>query len=287
MTPATKLLCFGFLPQVHITMSRLCVHRCMHPVHSISETFELLQWNHDCVHPPGGGFPPTTGDHVRTPGSTQRRTHSAPPHQTFSSGNKCNLLRDKFRRAIFGTPTFWAPPRPPTPTTSPSSRGTIGQIRSGHFWCPHFWVPDPPPPISFDVSLPLAPPPPPPSATGQPPRPCATPPPPPCATPNVSGNGNGKYARACTLTWAGARASRLNGSLSPHRLAGTAPDQTSLAAAVFHASAVLHGSDPGDVGMFNCSRRCLGRPQAGMHWKGGGVAPPPPAHPACAQPPSP
>ena len=51
ITPATKSLCFGFLPQVHITTSRLYVHRCMHPVHSISETFELLQWNHDCVQP--------------------------------------------------------------------------------------------------------------------------------------------------------------------------------------------------------------------------------------------
>ena len=50
MTPATKSFCFGFLPQAHITMSRFSVHRCMHPVHSIPKTVELLQWNHDCVH---------------------------------------------------------------------------------------------------------------------------------------------------------------------------------------------------------------------------------------------
>ena len=50
---AAKSFCFGFLPQVHVTMSRLSVHRCMHPVHSISKTFELLQWNHDCVHTQG------------------------------------------------------------------------------------------------------------------------------------------------------------------------------------------------------------------------------------------
>ena len=30
-------------------MSRLYVLRCMHPVHSISEIFEVLQWNHDCA----------------------------------------------------------------------------------------------------------------------------------------------------------------------------------------------------------------------------------------------
>ena len=49
MTPATKSLCFSFLPQVHTTESRLYVHRCRHPVHSISESFDLLQRNNDCA----------------------------------------------------------------------------------------------------------------------------------------------------------------------------------------------------------------------------------------------
>ena len=110
MTPATNF-CFGFLPQVHIIMSRFSVHRCMHPVHSISKTFKLLQWNHDCVQfprlsPISPYFPPIP---------------AVFPRSSFSSGNLSGNLSVGFGEKGPGpapSPPHPSPHRTPPPHIS-------------------------------------------------------------------------------------------------------------------------------------------------------------------------
>ena len=89
-------------------------------------------------------IPSSNTERVRTPGGTNRHTHSAlnPPHPLCSSTTQGGISTAEKRRGR------GLPPPPPPPKDSPRRpRFQSGKnIDLGHFWNTNFWVPAPPAP---------------------------------------------------------------------------------------------------------------------------------------------
>ena len=64
--PATEF-CVLLCPRIHMYHAISPVYGDMPPVHSISITFELLQWKHDCVQMPSPSSPSSSPSPVRDP----------------------------------------------------------------------------------------------------------------------------------------------------------------------------------------------------------------------------
>ena len=158
----------------HVLKPHLCIivmfTRCMHPVHSISKTFELLQWNHDCVFKPhftqcqhckppfqmppcpGNTFEPaptpqtpfsTTSmpsNHISLSANTSNPLFKC-PHDLKSHFTKCQHLKPPFQLPPCPQNTFHPVPTPQTPfSTAPMPAKHISHsayTSNPLFNCPH------------------------------------------------------------------------------------------------------------------------------------------------------